>query len=326
VVDERRQRAVHGRLTPMNVLLVAEESAGIQVLRKLARSGHRVVAVMTAAPARGGGATVSGVAESLGVTVRASAEVVEPGLAGWMVDEEVDLLLNVHSLHVIHADVVAAPRIGSFNLHPGPLPEYAGLNAPSWAIYLGEKRHAVTLHWMDPEIDTGPVAYVSAFEIAAHDTGLSVAARCVRDGVPLVERLLDVAAAEPDSIPAIPQDLTRRRYFRRDDVPNGGRIIWSDQAKRIVDLVRACDYFPFASPWGEPAARLGENVCAVLKASGTGERTTAEPGTVGSVSEQGARVAAGDEWVLVQRVRLDDRPLAAGQVLKTGARLEDGVL
>lgn len=325
MVDEPRQRAVHGRLTPMNVLLVAEESAGIQVLRMLGRSGHRVVAVMTAPPVRGGGASVSSVAEGLGVNVLPSAEVLKAGPARWMVDEEIDLLLNVHSLHVIHRDVVAAPRIGSFNLHPGPLPEYAGLNAPSWAIYLGEQRHAVTLHWMDPEIDTGPVAYVAAFEITDDDTGLSVAARCVREGVPLVERLLEVAAAEPTAIPAIPQDLTRRRYFRREDIPNGGRIVWSQPAQRIVDFVRACDYFPFASPWGEPAARLGDKVCAVLKASRTAESCApAVPGQVGAISERGAQVATGDDWILVERVRLDGATCSAQDVLQGGDRLEDG--
>ena len=73
-----------------------------------------------------------------------------------MREQGVDLLLNVHSLYLIaRRTVVAAPRIGSFNLHPGPLPEYAGLNTPSWAIYNGEREHGVTVHWMEPGVDTG---------------------------------------------------------------------------------------------------------------------------------------------------------------------------
>ena len=39
-------------------------------------------------------------------------------------------------------------------------PEYAGLNAPSWAIYNGEPAHGVTLHWMEAAIDTGPIAWI----------------------------------------------------------------------------------------------------------------------------------------------------------------------
>ena len=133
-----------------------------------------------------------------------------------MRSEEIDLLLNVHSLYVIHADLVAAPRTGSFNLHPGPLPEYAGLNAPSWAIYHGESRHTVTVHWMEPGIDTGAIAYETSFEIAEDDTGLSLSARCVREDCP-VPAAAGLGCAGPrrhsgdGSRSCAPQVLRRRR-------------------------------------------------------------------------------------------------------------------
>lgn len=305
----------------MNVLLVAEESAGIQVLRALAASPHRVLAAMTAPPTRGGGATVAGVAEQLGVPVVPSERVREAETADWMRDEGVDLLLNVHSLYLIAGEVVAAPRIGSFNLHPGPLPEYAGLNTPSWAIYNGEPRHGVTVHWMEPGVDTGAIAYAATFELGESDTGLSVSARCVREGVPLIERLLETAAQDPAAIPAEEQDLSRRRYYKRADVPDEGRVVWSRPARKIVDHVRAADYFPFASPWGSPATTLEGLELAVLKASRTGERTGAAPGTVGERRERGIAVAAADEWVLVERVQESGRAQPAGEVLRPGLTL-----
>ena len=308
----------------MNVLLVAEESAGIQVLRALATGPHTLVAAMTAPPTRGGGATVAAVAEQLGVPVLPSERVRDRQTADWIEGQDVDLLLNVHSLYLIDGAVVAAPRIGSFNLHPGPLPQYAGLNAPSWAIYNGEPRHAVTVHWMDPAVDTGPIAYEAWFDLTESDTGLSVSARCVREGVPLIERLLDVAANDPAAIPAEPQDLSKRRYYRRGEVPDDGRIAWSRPARRIVDLVRGCDYFPFPSPWGTPTARLGGDVLSVLKASRTGEVAGEPPGTVGERADGGVAVAAEDEWVLVERVQADGRPQPAADVLSPGLRLEDG--
>jgi methionyl-tRNA formyltransferase len=307
----------------VNVLLVAEESAGIQVLRMLARSGHRIVGVMTAPPTRGGGATVASVAESLAVPVLASARVKDPATAEWMRAEGVDLLLNVHSLYLIHGDVVSAPRIGSFNLHPGPLPGYAGLNAPSWAIYRGERRHAVTLHWMEAGIDTGAIAYESAFDIGEHDTALAVAVRCVKEGIPLVERLLEAAAQGKDAIPARRQDLSGRRYFGRD-VPGGGRIVWSRPARELVGLVRACDYAPFPSPWGQPRARLEDHALAITKASCTGEPANAAPGAVGRVDGDGALVAAGDEWILVHRVQVNGTAGPAAEVLTPGMALRDG--
>jgi methionyl-tRNA formyltransferase len=303
----------------MRVLLVAEESAGIQALRALERSSHEIAAVMTAPPTRGGGATVGSVAEQLGVRLLPSERVRDAATADWIRDERVDLLVNVHSLYLIHADVVAAPRIGSFNLHPGPLPEYAGLNAPSWAIYNGEARHGVTVHWMEPGVDTGAIAYESRFDLVPSDTGLSVSVRCVREGVPLIERLLDAAALDPASIPRREQDLSRRRYFRRADVPDGGRILWTRPAERIVDLVRAADYFPFPSPWGTPTATLAGREVAVLKASRTREPAHTSPGTLGDERNGAVLVAADDELVLVERVRVGDaKPAPAADVLLRG--------
>jgi UDP-4-amino-4-deoxy-L-arabinose formyltransferase/UDP-glucuronic acid dehydrogenase (UDP-4-keto-hexauronic acid decarboxylating) len=302
------------------VLLVAEEAAGIQVLRLLAASEHELAGVLTAPPTRGGGATVAGVAETLGVTVEPSARVRDPALAGWIFDRGVDLLLNVHSLFVIHADVVSAPRLGSFNLHPGPLPQYAGLNAPSWAIYHGEERHAVTVHWMEPGIDTGPIAYEHRFPISETDTGLSLSLRCVREGLPLLERLL--LDAERGAVPAVPQDLDRRRYFGRG-APQDGRIDWARPAREIVDFVRACDYFPFASPWGSPLASLEGAEIAILKTARSGEQTDgAPPGTVGEVDREAVAVAACDEWVSVLRVAVDGQPRDAADVLRPGSQFQ----
>lgn len=301
----------------MRVLLVAEEAAGIHVLRRLTASDHQLVGVLSAPPTRGGGATVAGVAEGLGLAVEPSERVRDAGFAGWIRDREVDLLLNVHSLFVVHADAVAAPRIGSFNLHPGPLPAYAGLNAPSWAIYCGEKRHAVTIHWMEPGIDTGAIAYEQPLPISETDTGLSLSLACVREGLSLVERLLEDAVR--GAIPARPQNPAGRRYFGRE-APQDGRVDWSRTAREVVDFVRACEYFPFPSPWGSPVATLEGREVEIRKAARTGRATDAPPGTVGGADGRSVLVACRDEWAAVQRVGVDGRPRDGASIVVAGER------
>ena len=259
-------------------------------------------------------------ARTLDVPVRSVSAVDDPGFGAWMREQGVDLLLNVYSLRVLPPAVVSAPLVGSFNLHPGPLPEYAGLNAPSWAIYRGETTHAVTLHWMEEGIDTGPIAFASSFPITAQDTGLSVSLRCVTEGIPLITQLLEASA---HWIPAQPQDLDRRHYFGRA-APNDGRLSWESSARELVDLVRASDYRPFRSPWGHPRARHGERELLVLQAARTFLVADAAPGTVGDTDGKAALVAAADEWVRLERVNLDGRSVAAGDVLTSGDRLEDG--
>lgn len=302
----------------MRILLVAEEAAGVQVLRMLAGTPHAVVAVMTrgagTAPV---GATVAGVATRLGYPVWPARRAQEPGFAQVIATEQVDLLLNVHTQHILPEDVVAAPRIGSFNLHPGPLPAYAGLNAPSWALYHGERVHGVTLHWMDQRIDTGPIAYSLEFPIDEDDNGLSLGAKCVRVGLPLIHDLLEDAAR--DAIPRTPQPQGVRRYYGRE-VPHEGRLIWTESAARIVNFIRACDHAPFPSPWGRPRAYLTGREIVVLKAGLSGERSTATAGTVGQRDGTDILVAARDEWIWVKRVQVGSTSYPAADVLRPGDR------
>ena len=298
----------------LRVLVIAEEAAGMQTVRLLADSPHEVVAVLTRGVGSEG-ATVAGVASRIGYPVWPARQVREPGFAETIRQEGVDLLLNVHSLFVLPADAVAAPRIGSFNLHPGPLPCYAGLNVPSWAIYHGQQTHAVTLHWMDGGIDTGPIAYQSEIAIEDDDTGLTLSSKCARAGLTLLRVLLD--AAVTGTIPRRPQPDVARHYYGRE-VPNGGWLLWTESAAQVVNFIRACDYLPFTSPWGHPLVYSAGREISVLKAMRTGEQSNAPAGTIGRRVGGEILVAAGDKWVRVRRVRVGNSTFAAGDVLKPG--------
>ena len=308
---------------PLRVLLAGEEAAGAQTLRLLHETGQQVVGVLTgrAGAARSSG-PLSSLAEQWGYRVWPARCVRDPAFADEVRTSGVDLLLNVHSLYVVKAEVVAAPRIGSFNVHPGPLPEYAGLNAPSWAILNGERRHGVTVHWMDAGIDTGEIAYEARFEIAPEDTGFTLSAKGVRAALPLLRALLERAAAEPPRIPRRKQRAVPGRYYGRE-APNGGRIDWRARAEEVERFVRAADYGPFASPWGAPRATLpGVGELEILKVARTRRPSDARPGTLGPPAAEGALVACADEWLLVKKLRAGGVAGDPGQLLAAGGALE----
>jgi UDP-4-amino-4-deoxy-L-arabinose formyltransferase/UDP-glucuronic acid dehydrogenase (UDP-4-keto-hexauronic acid decarboxylating) len=262
---------------------------------------------------------LSSLAEQWGYRVWPARRVRDPAFADEIRAEGVELLLNVHSLYVVKREVVAAPSIGSFNVHPGPLPEYAGLNAPSWAILHGERTHGVTVHWMDAGIDTGEIAYEARFEIAPGETAFTLSAKGVRATIPLLRKLLEAAAAEPPAIPREKQRDVPGRYFGRE-APNRGRIDWSARAEEIERFVRAADYGMFASPWGAPRATLpGVGELEIVKVARTGEGADVAPGTLGAADAAGVRVACADEWLLVKKFRLAGAPGDPGQLASAGA-------
>lgn len=306
----------------LRVALAAEESAGLRVFHEIHNGQWELVAVLSSSSSESRrGVVVREVAAKLGYPVWPAQDVTTPALAARLRAANVDLLLNIYSLFKIHPDVVGAARIGGFNLHPGPLPEYAGLNAPSWAIVNGEQSHAVTLHWLEADIDTGAVAFTTPFSLSDLDTGLSVSAKCVEHGLPLVRRLLETAQTNPDAIPRITQDKSRRCYFGRREVPYGGRVPWALSAGAVTALIRASDYTPLPSPWAAPLARVGTREIGVGKARRTTRPCEAPPGTVGRVGNAGAEVATADEWVLVTQLEVDGRRVRPEIVLKPGLQL-----
>lgn len=300
----------------MEVALVAEEAAGVRTLQRVARSDHRLRMVLTASRADEGG--VAAAAAELGVPTVPADRVRDPGLADQLRDAGIDVLLNVHSLHLVRPEVLAAPRVGAFNLHPGPLPEVAGLNAPSWAVARGHAEHGVTLHWMEAGIDTGDVVDQIRFPVTADDTALTVSVRCVARGQELVDRLL--AHLDAGTVPRHPQDLAARRYFGRE-VPHDGRIPWSKPAREVLDFVRACDYGPYPSPWGIPTTRRDDADLGVVRLAATGRACPGRsPGEV-DADDEGPVVATADEWVRPRRLVASGRGCDPATVLRAGDRL-----
>jgi methionyl-tRNA formyltransferase len=304
--------------------MAAEEAAGVQALRWIAaQQGVELVAVLTAAPSgTKRGVVVADVAGRLGCKLMPAEQVRDSDFGRWMRAERIDLLINVHSLYVIHDEVVAAPRIGSFNLHPGPLPGYAGLNAPSWAICNGERRHAVSLHWMAAGIDTGPIAYDAWFDLDTTATGLSASMRCVRLGLPLIEALVATALTDPRTIPAWPQNHAQRRYYKRCDIPFGGKLNWGLPAATLDAFIRAADYHPMPSPWGHPTTSLDGTPLGVVKVRRTGRACDAAPGTL-AMGETGAiEVATADEWLVLQHIHHGGQVRPAVEHLQAGGQFE----
>jgi hypothetical protein len=90
----------------------------------------------------------------------------------------------------------------------------------------------------------------------------------------------------------------------------------------VVDLVRAADYSPLPSPWGNPAARLGGREVAVVRASRTDTPADQATGCVGPARGGARLVAAADEWVAVERIRVDGQRADPLDALPEGERFE----
>jgi phosphoribosylglycinamide formyltransferase-1 len=63
------------------------------------------------------------------------------------------------------------------NIHPALLPAFKGLDTHARALSAGVEQHGATVHFVVPEMDSGPIIAQGAIPVLAHDTETSLAAR-----------------------------------------------------------------------------------------------------------------------------------------------------
>jgi phosphoribosylglycinamide formyltransferase-1 len=63
------------------------------------------------------------------------------------------------------------------NIHPALLPAFKGLDTHARALASGAKEHGATVHFVVPEMDSGPIIAQAAVPVRAGDTEAALAAR-----------------------------------------------------------------------------------------------------------------------------------------------------
>jgi methionyl-tRNA formyltransferase len=223
---------------------------------------------------------------------------------------EHEWFFSVNATVIFSGRVLAAPTKGALNMHPGRLPDYAGLHTHQWAIRNGETEFASTLHWMTEALDAGPVAFVNRFPIKAKETGLSLFLKCLSAGAALVVQALEYIA-QGKALPRTPQDLSRRHLYRAADAKQG-TIDWRQDAIAIERFVRAADYGPLVCPTYKPTTYWAGQGLSIHKVEATDERLDGQPGTVARVAPGAITVRAGDGRAVIITKYGGDRTVAVG--------------
>jgi methionyl-tRNA formyltransferase len=159
-------------------------------------------------------------------------------------------LISVNSTAIIGREVLAHFADRAVNIHPGRLPDFAGLYTVQWAIRLGEDATAATAHFMTETLDAGDVILAAPVPLRPHDTGLSAWLRCLRAQAGVLKWLLTEIAAGRE-LPRISQDLSRRRCFKAADAL-GDQLPSHLHAIEAERWVRAGTYQPLSSPTYRP--------------------------------------------------------------------------
>jgi methionyl-tRNA formyltransferase len=277
-------------------------------------AGHEVVAVYTQPPrpANRGRVTPSPVqrrAGEIGLAVR-TPERLRSEEADAFAALALDAAVVAAYGLILPRTILAAPRLGCFNIHASLLPRWRGAAPIQRAILAGDAETGVTIMRMEPGLDTGPMLLKEATAIDGKTAG-ELAAGLAAIGA----RLMVAALAQPQALVAVPQDDALATWAPKIDKAEA-RIDWAQPAVAIERLVRAMQPAPGA--WFVAAGQRVKLIAAGLAETGT----TGSPGLIGAdgvvqcgagalrlltVQPAGRPAMTADSWLRGARLSADAR-------------------
>jgi phosphoribosylglycinamide formyltransferase-1 len=105
----------------------------------------------------------------------------------------IDIVCLAGFMRLLTADFVRQWQHRIINIHPALLPAFKGLDTHRRALEANAKVHGATVHFVVPEMDSGPIIVQGAVSVQRNDTEKDLAARVLRvehQIYPLALRLL----------------------------------------------------------------------------------------------------------------------------------------
>ena len=246
----------------------------------------------------------------LGLAVLEPATFKSPEALDILCGLDLDALVVVAYGLILPPAILAAPRLGCFNIHASLLPRWRGAAPIQRALLAGDAVTGVTIMRMEAGLDTGPMLATRAVEVRDGDTGGSLHDRLAVLGAALLRETLDALARGP--VPETPQPDLGVTYAHKISKAEA-EIDWRAHAQEVLRKVRAFNPVPVAQTrWGEQQVRIWEAEVAPLPTPG------ATAGTVIEAGPGGIDVACGQGALRVTRLQLAGRkPMTAAEIVNS---------
>jgi methionyl-tRNA formyltransferase len=171
-------------------------------------------------------ALVDGVPAELDVLLASRRSSIAPLLRSL----EPDLVVCMGLPWKIPPDALAVPPLGWLNGHPSLLPAHRGPVPFAWAIRAGDEETGVTYHFMDADLDTGPVVVQRRFPIGEYVEPDEFYARIGPVMVETLGEALRLVEAGERGTPQ-PEGGQYETFFTEDDV-------WLDRTRTALEMHR----------------------------------------------------------------------------------------
>ncbi len=205
---------------------------------------------------------------------------------------EPDISIVVAYGHILPAEVIDLPRLGTLNVHASLLPAYRGAAPIQAAIRDGRRTTGVSIMRMVPALDAGPVVLAVETEILPDETGGELQLRLAELGAEaLIEAMALIGLGRARERPQDDSQATHAPRITRDSA----RVDWTLAALDVERAVRAYDPKPGA--W-TMRGNIEVRLFGAKRVTGLG----GTPGTVLRADNDGLVVACGSDAVRIAEV------------------------
>lgn len=287
-------------------------------LQALLNSEHQVVAVFTQPdrPAgRGNKLTAPPVkllAQKHNIPVHQPLSLKQTEDQALIEQYQADVMVVVAYGLLLPQAVLNIPRYGCLNIHGSLLPRWRGAAPIARAIEAGDKQTGIDIMRMDAGLDTGDIVARAVLPILASDTQQQVHDSLAPMGA---ELLLNVLSDLPRFLQhARPQPTEGVCYAHKLNKAEG-RIDWQQPADIIVRKVHAF------SPWPGSFCHWGDQILKIGAAHALRDQTTAQPGSVLGITDEGVLVATAEGVLCLEQLQRTGGKMLPAKAFNQGCDL-----
>lgn len=237
----------------MRVLFLGNNWLGWQALRWLKEQREEIVGLVLHPPQRRRyGAELS--AEADAVPIFDGSRLREPIVVESIRKLDCEIAVSVLFGYILRPDFLVLPPAGCINLHPSLLPYNRGAHPNVWSIIEGTPA-GVTLHYIDPGVDTGDIIAQREVAVKSIDTGASLYRRLEYASLELLKEIWP--AVRTGNAPRLAQNRAAGTRHRACDVEGIDEIDLeaSYKARDLINVIRARTFSPYPGAYFRDGGR-----------------------------------------------------------------------
>ena len=215
---------------------------------------------------------------------------------------------------IIPPEVLRAPKLGIFNVHPSLLPKYRGASPINRALENGEKETGVTIMKVTEKLDAGPIALQRRVEIGPFETFGELERRLTELGKEMLEEFFEIL--EKGELELTPQDDSLASYapkIRKEDLI----VDFSKECEIVKNKIRAYDPKPGVM------SNLNGTIVKLFGVKSI-ESEKGEPGRIIRITREGALVGCSSGSVLIEKVQFPGKKVVNFWDAFNGRKVKEG--